>query len=60
MSRTTTSVDIESMRLRPVVTSTSVTSASHREDSPGVSSGMTTIGIERPFIASRAPWSISR
>ena len=56
---TTTSVPIESIRLRPVVTSTSVTSASQYDDSRGVSTGTSTIGTERPFSISAATRSMS-
>ena len=49
-SLTTTSLVIESTRLRPVVVSTSVTSDSQREDSWGESRGTGTIGRSRPWI----------
>ena len=57
---TITSVPIESIRLRPVVTSTSVTSASQYDDSRGVSTGTGTIGTGRPLAISAATCSISR
>ena len=60
MSVTTTSVDIESMRLRPVVASTSVTSASQYDDSRGVSTGTGTTGILRPLMSSAATSIMSR
>ena len=45
---------IESIRLRPVVTSTSVTSASQYDDSRGVSTGTSMIGTLRPRSTSAA------
>ena len=59
-SRTSTSVPIESMRLRLVVTSTSVTKASQYDDSRGVSTGTRRIGTRLPEDMSEATWSISR
>ena len=56
---TTTSVPIESIRLRPVVVSTSVTNAIQSDDSLGVSTGTVRIGSERPRITSLACCSIS-
>src|SRR5690242_4436368 len=50
-SRTMTSLVIESMSVRPVEVSTSVTSASHRDDSQGVSSGTGRITMGRPSMA---------
>src|SRR5207342_3677280 len=48
-SVTTTSVPIESIRWRPVVTSTFVTRASQYDDSRGVRTGTRTIGTRDPF-----------
>ena len=50
-SWTTTSLAIESTSERPAWVSTSVTSASQREESPGVSSGTGTISSRRFLIA---------
>ena len=50
-SRTTTSLLIDSMSDRPVCTSTSVTSDSHRDDSDFDSSGTGTISNVRPSMA---------
>ena len=49
-SQTTTSLAIESISDRPVWVSTSVTSASQRDDRPGLSSGTGTINRRRFLI----------
>ena len=58
-SCTTTSVDIESMRLRAVVVSTSVTSEIHSDDRRGVRTGTLRIGTDRPLRTDAARRSMS-